>query len=177
MLNSNKTKEKSKAFFKSKKSSKDQKEGDEFESKLLDVARVARVVKGGRRFSFRTTVIVGNKKGKVGMAVGKGTDVSDGMNKAVTKAKKNLIEVCIVNETIPYEISEKYEAARVFLKPAKKGRGVSAGGAVRAVVELAGIKNISAKILGSQNKINNAKATLKALAKLKNKKTIEKNNK
>lgn len=172
MLNSNKNKERSKSF--SKKNSKDRKEKDEFDSKILDIARVARVVKGGRRFSFRTTVIIGDKKGRVGIGIGKGADVASGMNKATAKAKKNLIKVNIKNDSIPYEISEKYGAAKVFLKPARKGRGVSAGGAVRIVVELAGIENVSAKILGSANKINNAKATLKALAKLKNKKTIEK---
>ena len=170
MLNSNKNKERSKSFSRknSKDRRKDKREKDEFDSKILDIARVARVVKGGRRFSFRTTVIAGDKKGRVGIGIGKGADVASGMNKATAKAKKNLIKVNIKNDTIPYEISEKYGAAKVFLKPAKKGRGVSAGGAVRTVVELAGIENISAKILGSANKINNAKATLKALAKLKN---------
>ena len=168
MLNSDKNKDRSKSF--SKKNSKDRrnrKEKDEFDSKILDIARVARVVKGGRRFSFRTTVIAGDKKGKVGIGIGKGADVMSGMDKAIAKAKKNLIKVNIRNDSIPYEISEKYGAAKVFLKPAKKGRGVSAGGAVRTVVELAGIENVSAKILGSANKINNARATLKALAKLK----------
>ena len=176
MLNSNKNKDRSKSFSKknSKDRRKDKREKDEFDSKILDIARVARVVKGGRRFSFRTTVIAGDKKGRVGIGIGKGADVVSGMNKATAKAKKNLIKVNIKDDTIPYEISEKYGAAKVFLKPAKKGRGVSAGGAIRTVVELAGIENISAKILGSANKINNAKATLKALAKLKNRKTTKK---
>jgi small subunit ribosomal protein S5 len=167
MLNSDKNKGKSRSFSKNRKNSKDRKEKDEFDSKILDIARVARVVKGGRRFSFRTTVIIGDRKGKVGIGIGKGADVASGMDKATAKAKKNLIKVNIKNDTIPYEISEKYGAAKVFLKPAKKGRGVSAGGAVRTVVELAGIENVSAKILGSANKINNANATLKALARLK----------
>jgi len=150
-----------------KKEFKKEKPKDEFDSKLLDVARVARVVKGGRRFSFRTTVIVGDRKGMVGIGIGKGADVASGVNKATAKAKKNLINVSIKNDTIPYEILEKYSAAKVFLKPAAKGRGISAGGVVRTVIELAGIKNISAKILGSTNKINNAKATILALKKLK----------
>jgi len=140
---------------------------DEFSSKLLDVARVARVVAGGRRFSFRSVVVVGDKKGKVGVGVGKGADVSDATTKAVADAKKNLITVNISEETIPHQIDGKFCGAKVFLKPARVGKGVVAGGVVRSVVDLAGIKNVTSKILGSANKLNNARATILALKKLK----------
>lgn len=140
---------------------------NEFEQKLIDIARVARVVAGGKRFRFRAVVCVGNKKGKVGVGVAKGSDVSIAISKAVAQAKKNLIEVPIVKNTIPHEIVVNFRGARVFLKPAAEGTGVIAGGAVRAVVELAGIKNILSKMQGSNNKLNNVKATILALQKIK----------
>jgi len=144
-------------------------EKPEFEQKLLDVRRTARMVAGGRRFSFRTVVILGNKKGKVGVGVAKGADVSIAVDKAVKQAKKNLIDVVITEDSsILYKIEAKYSAARVMLKPAAKGRGVIAGGTVRAICNLAGIENITAKIIGrTSNKLNNARATIKALEKLK----------
>lgn len=141
-------------------------EKSEFDQKLLDLARVARVVKGGRRFSFRATMVIGNRKGKVGVGVAKGPDASVAINKAVTEAKKGLLEVRNMGVTIPFAIEEKFGAAKILLKPAYKGRGIVAGGAVRAVVELAGIKNLTAKSLGSANKLNVARATLNALKKL-----------
>lgn len=141
---------------------------DEFESKLLDIARVTRMTAGGRRFRFRAVMVVGNKAGKVGLGVAKGADVAQAVNKATRLAKKNLISVPIVNDTIPYEVSAKFASAKVFLKPRTKGRGLGAGGTVRAVCTLAGIKNISSKILGrTGNKLNNARATIKALKSLK----------
>lgn len=144
---------------------------DEFESKLLDLARVVRVTGGGKRLRFRAVVIAGNKKGKVGIGVDKGKDVSQAIEKATRMAKKNLIEVIIVNETIPHEVQAKSGPARLLLKPQKKGRGLVAGGAVRTICELAGIKNISSKILsGSKNKLNNARVTIEALKKIKGKK-------
>jgi small subunit ribosomal protein S5 len=141
---------------------------DEFDSKLLDLARVTRVTGGGKRLSFRATVIVGNKKGKVGMGVSKGLDVAQAVEKATRKAKKNLIEIPIKEDTIPHEVSAKFGTAQVLLKPQRKGRGLVAGGVVRAICSLVGIKNISSKILGrTKNKLNNAQATIKALKGLK----------
>jgi len=142
-------------------------ERPEFEQKLIDVARVVRIVAGGRRFRFRATVVIGNRKGKVGVGVGKGADVTSAVNKAVTLAKKRLITVPIVNSTIPHEVRVKFRAARVYLKPAPVGAGIIAGGPVRAVVEFAGIKNILSKIYGSSNKTNNVYATLAALKNLR----------
>ncbi len=144
------------------------KKKDEFDSKLLDLGRVDRMTAGGRRVRFRALMIVGDKKGKVGMGLAKGKDVAQAIEKATAKAKKDLIEVPIVEETIPYSVKAKYGAARVLLKPQMKGRGLVAGGTVRVICNLAGIKNISSKVLSrSVNKINNSKATIKALKKLR----------
>jgi len=141
---------------------------DEFETKLLDLARVTRVTGGGKRMSFRAVVIAGDKKGKVGIGIDKGKDVSQAIEKATRRAKKNLISVVIVDGTIPHEATAKAGPARIMLKPQKKGRGLVAGGAVRMICDLAGIKNVSSKILsGSKNKLNNARATIEALKKLK----------
>lgn len=142
-------------------------EKPEFEQKLLDVARVARVVAGGRRFSFRATVAIGNRMGRVGIGVAKGQDVSQAVEKAVSKAKKNLITVPIKETTIPHDIYSKCGAVKILLKPAVRGRGLVAGGVVRIICDLAGIKDISAKIISrSTNKMNNAKATIEAFKKL-----------
>lgn len=145
-------------------------EKSEFDQRLLDIRRTARVVAGGRRFSFRVTAVVGNRNGKVGLGVGKGADVSQAMEKAVVQAKKYLIVVPSTKaRTIPHEVSAKVSAARVLLKPAREGRGLHVGGPIRAIADLAGIKNMSAKILGrTANKLNNARATMEALKKLKN---------
>ena len=140
----------------------------EFDSKLLDLARVTRVSAGGRRFRFRATVVIGDKKGRVGVGVAKGTDVAQAVEKSTRLAKKNLITVPIVEDTIPYEVYAKFSSARVLLKPQRKGRGLVAGGTVRVVCALAGIKNISSKVLGrTGNKLNNARATIEALKQLK----------
>ena len=141
-------------------------EKPEFDQKMIDLARVTRVVKGGRRFSFRASVVIGNRKGKVGFGVAKGNDVSIAIGKAVIEAKKHMITVKRTNTTIAFDIKEKYGAAKVMLRPAKEGRGVVAGGAMRAVIELAGIKDVVAKSLGASNKLNVAKATIKALSRL-----------
>jgi len=147
---------------------KPKEEKQEFESKLLDVARVVRVVAGGRRFRFRVVVVVGNRQGQVGVGVAKGQDVTLAVEKATRQAKKCLIKVPIIEGTIPYPIEAKYASAKVLLKPGAKGRGIVAGGAIRVVCDLAGIDNISAKILGrTGNKLNNARATIKALKQLK----------
>lgn len=142
---------------------KKKREKPEFEQKLLDLARVTRVVKGGRRFSFRATMVIGDRKGRVGVGVGKGGDVSNAIGKAVNDAKKGMINIDISKGTIPYEMEIKMGSAKVMLKPAKEGRGIVAGGAVRAVVDLAGIKDIVSKSLGTSNKLNVARATVEAL--------------
>lgn len=144
-----------------------QREKSEFDNKLIDLARVSRVVAGGKRFRFRAAVVMGNRKGKVGFGLAKGNDVADAMSKSTAKAKKNMVEVVIINDTIPHEIEGKQDAAHVFLKPAKAGTGIIAGGAVRTICELVGIKNILSKMKGSNNKINNALATIWALKKLR----------
>ena len=139
----------------------------DFDSKLLDLARVVRMTGGGRKFRFRATVIVGNYKGLVGLGVAKGKDVANAIEKATKVAKRDMIEIKTL-ETINHQIEAKFKAARVVLKPQSKGRGVVAGGTVRTICNLAGIKNISSKIIGkTNNKINNAKATILALKKLK----------
>lgn len=142
-------------------------EKPEFEQKLLDLARVTRVVKGGRRFRFRATLVIGNRKGKVGVGVSKGSDVSDAIQKAYNDAQKNLIEVEMAGTTIPHDVSQKLGSAKVLLKPASEGQGIIAGGAVRSVVDLAGIKDIVSKSLGASNKLNVARATVEALKTLK----------
>lgn len=141
---------------------------DEFQTKLLDLARVTRVTGGGKRMSFRAVVVAGDKKGKVGIGVDKGRDVSQAIEKATRRAKRDLVSVLIVEGTIPQEVQAKSGPAVILLKPQKKGRGLVAGGAVRTICDLAGIKNISSKILsGSKNKLSNARATMEALRKLK----------
>jgi small subunit ribosomal protein S5 len=139
------------------------KEKPEFDQKLLDLARVARVVKGGRRFRFRATLVIGNRNGKVGVGVGKGADVSDAIKKAYGDANKNLISVFRNKNTIFHDLSHKKGSAKVILKPAKEGRGIIAGGAMRTVFEFSGIKDIVAKSLGTSNKLNVARATIEAL--------------
>jgi small subunit ribosomal protein S5 len=139
----------------------------EFEQKILDIARVTRVTAGGKRMKFRACVIVGDKKGRVGSAVAKGVDVAQAVAKASSKAEKNLVVVPLKNETIPHEVREKFGAAEILLKPAPKGTGTKAGGAVRSILELAGVPNAVGKILGSKNKLNNSRATINALKKLR----------
>ncbi len=138
----------------------------EFEQKLLDLARVTRVVKGGRRFSFRATVVVGNRKGKVGVGVGKGTDVSNAIQKGFADAKKHIIDVKLDGGTVSHEVIKKDGSAKILLKPAAEGRGIIAGGAVRVVVDLLGIRNIVSKSFGTSNKLNVARGTIEALKEL-----------
>jgi len=143
-------------------------EKEEFESKLLDLARVVHVRAGGKKLRFRAVVVTGNRAGKVGVGVATGLDVAQALEKATFQSKKNMIEVPIIEETIPHEVYAKFSAAKVILKPQRKGRGLVAGGTVRVICQLAGIKNISSKLLGrTGNKINNAQATIAALQKLK----------
>jgi small subunit ribosomal protein S5 len=149
----------------------EEKKEEKIESKLLDLKRVAHTRAGGKKLRFRAVMVVGNKAGKVGVGVASGLDVAQAIEKATFQAKKNMIEVPIVEETIPHEVYAKYGPAKVLLKPQRKGRGVVAGGTVRVICLLAGIKNISSKNLGrTSNKMNVARATIKALKKLKIKK-------
>ncbi|OIO08245.1 hypothetical protein AUJ27_00980 [Candidatus Falkowbacteria bacterium CG1_02_37_44] len=134
---------------------------------MVDIARVTRVMAGGKRMRFRTCIALGNKKDKVGIGLAKGADVTMAITKAVNKAKKNMINVVTVNNTIPHEIYHKLGASKILLKPAKKGRGVIAGGAVRIILELAGIKNVTSKILGTNNKVSNVKCAIEALERLR----------
>jgi small subunit ribosomal protein S5 len=140
---------------------------EEFEQKMIDIARVTRVMAGGKRMRFRACVAIGNKKGRVAIGLAKGADVTGAVTKAVNKAKKEFIDIPIINETIPHEIFQKLGAAKILLKPAKKGRGIIAGGVVRIILELSGVKSVTSKILGTGNKVNNAKCTIEALRNLK----------
>jgi small subunit ribosomal protein S5 len=145
----------------------------EFEEKVVQIDRVTRVVKGGRRLRFRATVVVGDKKGRVGVASDKGAEVVVAIEKATTKAKKAIKTVNLAGTTIPHEVTAEFAGAKVFLKPARKGTGVIAGGAVRAVLEVAGVSDILSKIQGSSSKLNNVFATMKALESLKKFETPE----
>lgn len=136
----------------------------EFEELVIDVKRVTKVTKGGRQFRFAATVVVGDRKGRVGLGTGKAGEVPDAVKKAITKATKNIIQVPIISgRTIPHEAYGVSGAARVLVKPAKAGNGIIAGGPVRAVLELAGISDVISKSLGSNTKINTARATINAL--------------
>lgn len=139
---------------------------DNFEEKVVKVSRVSKKTKGGNQFGFSILVVVGDKKGKVGVGLGKGKDVLSSIKKAVKKAKKNMITVPMDGTTIPFPLSLKKGAARIILKPAPKGSGVIAGGAVRSVVEAAGIRDLSAKILGTNNQASNVYATFAALEQM-----------
>lgn len=139
----------------------------EFEQKILELARVTRVTKGGKRMRFRASLVIGDRRGRVGFGVAKGGDVSMAIEKAFRQAKKNMVKVPLINETIPHEVSRKFSAAVVLLKPAPQGTGLKSGGPIRVVLELAGIPNAVSKIMGSNSKINNAKATFLALRALR----------
>ena len=160
----NKTKIRPKKDSKEKRYKKDD---TEFETKLIDVRRVTRMYKGGRRLKLSVFVVVGDRKGRIGLGKGKGSDVRSAQEKAVTRAKKNLIRVNLQGNTIPHDITQKFKAAKVFLKPASPGTGVIAGSSVRTIAELAGVKDLLSKIMGASSKINNAYATIEALKSLK----------
>ncbi|NLY03267.1 MAG: 30S ribosomal protein S5 [Campylobacter sp.] len=140
---------------------------EEFEEVIVNIGRVAKVVKGGRRFRFTALVVIGNKKGLVGYGFGKSKEVPDAIKKAVDDAFKNIVEVKLNGKTIPHDIEVKFNASRVLLKPASEGTGVIAGGSTRPVLELAGIEDILTKSLGSNNSSNVVRATIKALSMLK----------
>ena len=136
----------------------------EFDQKILDLARVTRVMAGGKRMRFRACLAIGNHQGKVGVGLAKGVDVTAAITKAFNQAKKNLIEVPIANGTISHEVEKKFKAAHIVLKPAKQGKGIICGGVVRVLAEMAGIHNMSGKILGTGNNVANAKCVMAAFA-------------
>ncbi|MBI2638939.1 30S ribosomal protein S5 [Candidatus Peregrinibacteria bacterium] len=142
-------------------------EPSEYEEEVLQIDRVTRVVKGGRRLRFRATVVVGNKNGKVGIGIGKSHEVVGAIQKAIHQAKKDLLVVPMRNGTLPHEIFIKFKSARILMMPAAPGTGIIAGGAVRKIAELAGIKNMLSKMFGCSNRLTNAQATMIALRKLK----------
>ena len=146
----------------------------ELKETVVSIQRVAKVTKGGRTFSFSALVVVGDEKGTVGYGLGKAREVTEAITKGIDDAKKNLVRVPIINDTIPHDQFAKYDGGRVFMKPAAQGTGVIAGGAMRAVLESAGIHNVLAKSLGSSNPHNVVKATVKALQLLRDPFTVAK---
>lgn len=156
-----------------KRSRKPREDGEriprEYDQKVVEVKRVTRVVAGGKRMRFRALVVIGDRKGKIGMGLKKGMDVAESVNKAINQAKKNMIILPLANGTIPHEVKIKYKASKLILMPARPGTGVIAGGAVRSVMDLAGVKNVISKMLGSSNKVNNIKAVFKAFETMKSK--------
>ena len=144
------------------------KEVREFEEEVIQIDRVTRVVKGGRRLRFRATVVVGNHKGKVGVGIGKSTEVQGAIQKAISQAKKSLIQVPMVGQTIPHRVQMKFKSAKLMLMPACPGTGIIAGGPLRKIIELAGVKDILSKCFGSKNRLSNSQAAIMALAKLEN---------
>lgn len=151
--------------FKKKRFTK--KEPKEFEEEVIQIDRVTRVVKGGRKLRFRATVAIGNKKGKVGIGVGKSQEVTGAIQKAIAKAKKDMLKVNLDGSTIPHNIKIKYKSSKILLLPASPGTGLIAGGTIRKVLELAGVKDILSKSYGTTNKVNNTKGTFEALRMLK----------
>ena len=141
-------------------------EPKEFEEEVIQIDRVTRVVKGGRRLRFRATVVVGNKKGKVGLGVGKSTEVQGAIQKAISQAKKSLITVPMAGQTIPHRVKLKYKSAHLLLMPACPGTGIIAGGPLRKIIELSGVEDVLSKSLGNNNKLTNSQAAIRALSQL-----------
>ena len=149
-------------------------EESEFEERIIEIRRVTKVVAGGKNLSFRVTAVVGNRGGKVGLGLGSAQEVPTAIRKAIIEAKKNIVDVPVQKDTIPHEITGRQDASRVLLKPAGPGTGIIANASVRAVVELAGVKNILTKSLGSANTLNLARATINGLLELKSPKSYAK---
>ncbi len=147
-------------------------EKTEFEERVVQINRNSKVVKGGRRFSFGALVVAGDRKGRVGCGLGKASEISEAIRKAADNAKRNLETVTMRGTTLPHDVSGKYSGARVLIRPASEGTGIIAGGSCRAVLELAGVRDVLAKSLGSNNHSNVAKATLKALGRLRTKEMV-----
>lgn len=143
------------------------KQPTEFQERVLQIRRVSKKTKGGNTIGFTALAVIGDKNGRVGVGYGKAPNVADAITRAITTAKKEIVKIKISGNTIAHSIMSKFGSAKVFLKPAPKGTGIIAGGSVRTVIELAGIKDISAKMIGSSNKMSNIKCTLKALKTLK----------
>jgi len=143
-----------------------------YEERLISLNRVAKVMKGGRRFRFSALMVLGDKKGNVGIGYGKANEVPDAIRKAVEQAKKNIVSINLKGETIPHDVVGIFRSSNIIMKPASRGTGVIAGGPARAVLELAGVKNILSKSLGNNNPMNLAKATLEGLVSLKTVKYI-----
>ena len=146
------------------KGSYEKREPKEYEERVIEIDRVSRVAKGGRRIRFRALVVIGNRKGNIAMGVAKANEVAEAVKKAVALAKKHIVSVPIINGTIPHEVFTKHGGAKIMLKPATSGTSIVAGGSIRSVAELAGITDLLAKSMGSSNKINNVTATIKALS-------------
>jgi small subunit ribosomal protein S5 len=144
----------------------------EFDQKVVEVKRVTRVTGGGKRMRFRALVVIGDHKGRVGIGLRKGVDVAESVNKAVNAAKKNMITLPLVNDTIPHEVKVKYKSSQLIMIPARPGTGVIAGGAVRSVLDMAGVKNVISKMLGSNNKVNNVRAAYEAFRMMRSKEQI-----
>lgn len=143
-------------------------DGPELDTRIVDIARVAKVIKGGRRFAFRALIVVGDNKGRVGLGQGKARAVQDAIRKATERAKQNMLHIELMSNTIPHEVTAKFASAKVLLKPASPGTGVIAGGGVRAVLEAAGVKDVLTKSMGAKSKLNTTYATLTGLQQLKN---------
>lgn len=139
----------------------------EFEERIVQIKRVSKKTKGGNKIGFTALVVIGDRKGRVGVALGKATNVSVAIQKALSKAKDDIVEINVTGNTIPHDVTKKFKSAKIVFKPAPKGSGIIAGGTVRDVVELVGIKDISAKMLGSNNKNTNAHCAIEALKSLR----------
>lgn len=142
-------------------------EAKEFDEEVIQIDRVTRVVKGGRRLRFRATVVIGNRKGKVGVGIGKSTEVQGAIKKAIAKAKKTLVEVPMSGQTIPHRVQIKFKSAKMMMMPACPGTGIIAGGPLRKILELAGVKDVLSKAIGCKNRLSNSQAAIMALGKLK----------
>jgi small subunit ribosomal protein S5 len=151
---------------------REEKEPSEWQEKVVQIRRVTKVVKGGKKMSFRAIVAVGNQKGQVGIGIGKAAEVIAAIQKAITDAKKSLVTVPMVGNTIPHLIEGVSDASRVLIKPASKGTGVIAGGAVRSVLELAGIHDVLSKNLGASSPLNSARATINGLSRLRSAESV-----